>query len=303
MSQPVAYSNGRFVPASEVSISVSDQGFLMGVTVTERVRTFGGVLFRLDEHLDRLAQSLDTVGIRPGLSRDELAEVAGELVARNHPLLAEGDDLGLVVFATPGISPSGPSGAATPTVCMHTLPLPMDLWADKYDAGQTMVTSRFRQIPAACWPPHLKCRSRMHYYLADREAQAAEPQARALILDVEGLVCEASTANVVAYFRDRGLVSPLREKILLGISLAVLGELAQGLGVDLTYRDLTPAELAAADEVMLCSTSPCLLPVVRVDGRPIGDGRPGETYRSLLAAWSEVAGLDIAGQAKRFARR
>ena len=143
----------------------------------------------------------------------------------------------------------------------------------------------------------------MHYYLADREARSRDPEARAILLDLDGLVSEASTANVLAYFADRGLVSPPQESILPGISLGMLRDLARTLEIPFQSQPMPPDMLARADEVLLCSTSPCVLPAVSLDGKPIGDGQPGATFRRLLEAWGQEVGLDIAEQARRFATR
>jgi branched-subunit amino acid aminotransferase/4-amino-4-deoxychorismate lyase len=188
-------------------------------------------------------------------------------------------------------------------VCLHTYPLPFRLWAEKYRTGQILVTTDVEQVSPKSWPPWLKCRSRMHYYLADRQAARLQPGARALLLDAEGFVVEASTANVMIYTSDGGLASPPEHKVLQGISMREVHELAQRLGLPTAERELTPDDVAAADEVLLTSTPMCLLPVTRFDGRPIGDGVPGEVFRRLLAAWNDLVGIDIAAQAERFARR
>jgi branched-subunit amino acid aminotransferase/4-amino-4-deoxychorismate lyase len=304
MDEPHAFLNGRWIPASAAAIPVGDAGFVLGTTVAEQLRTFGGKLFRLDDHLARLEQSLAIVGVDPGMTIGELAAVAQELTARNHRLLAEGDDLGLSMLVTPGAYRAyWPSGPASPTICLHTYPLPFGLWAEKYERGEALVASDVEQVPPRCWPPGLKCRSRMHYYLADRRAAARDPGARALLLDGEGFVTEASTANVLVFRSAEGLISPPPEKILRGISLAVLVELARQIGIATVYRDLTPQEVSTADEVLLTSTPVCVLPVTRFDGRPIGDGRPGEVFRRLLTTWSALVGMDVAAQAKSFAER
>jgi len=304
MDEPRAFLNGRWIPGWAAAIPVGDAGFVLGATVAEQLRTFAGKLFRLEDHLARLQQSLAIVGVDPGMTVDRLAAVAQELAARNHRLLAPGDDLGLSILVTPGAYRAyGPSGPASPTVCLHTYPLPFYLWAEKYGRGEALVNSDVEQVSPRSWPPGLKCRSRMHYYLADRRAAGRDPGARALLLDRQGFVTETSTANVLVFRSAEGLISPPAEKILRGISLAVLVELARELGIPTVYRDLTPPEVASADEVLLTSTPVCLLPVTRLDGRPIGDGRPGEVFRRLLAAWSGLVGLDIAGQAKSFAGR
>jgi branched-subunit amino acid aminotransferase/4-amino-4-deoxychorismate lyase len=196
-----------------------------------------------------------------------------------------------------------PAEESRPVVAMHTYPLPFRLWAEKYETGQSLVTTEIEQVPPGCWPPGLKCRSRMHYYLADRRAAQIDPAARALLLDAGGNVTEASTANIAVFRPGDGLLSPPRTKVLEGISLAEVVGLAAAQGIPAAERDLRPGDVASADEVLLTSTPSCLVPVTRLDGRPIGDGRPGPVYRRLLAAWSEEVGLDIAEQARRFAAR
>jgi branched-subunit amino acid aminotransferase/4-amino-4-deoxychorismate lyase len=143
----------------------------------------------------------------------------------------------------------------------------------------------------------------MHYYLADRDAARIDPRSRALLLSGQGYVTETATANVLLYDEVEGLVSPPLDSILPGISLAVVRELASQLDVSFSQRLLTPHDLSVADEVLLASTPYCLLPVTRFNGRPIGSGEPGPIFRSLLDAWSQMQGVDIAAQAARFAKR
>jgi branched-subunit amino acid aminotransferase/4-amino-4-deoxychorismate lyase len=302
--EPQAYQNGRFVPASQAAIPVWDAGFVQGTTVAEQLRTFGGRLFRLDMHVKRLVHSLSIVEVQLGLSAAELADIATRLVAANHPLLAEGDDLGLAMFVTPGDYPAMVAPAPSrPTVCLHTFPLRFDLWAEKYVVGESLATTHIEQVPSTCWPPELKCRSRMHYYLADRAARRRHPGSRALLLDRQGYVVETTTANVVLFREDSGLVLPPSSKILPGISLAVLLELAEEWDIHTLERDLKPADVAGADEVYLTSTSPCMVPVVQLDGKPIGAGRPGPMFARFMSAWSDLVGLDIVGQVQRFGKR
>jgi branched-chain amino acid aminotransferase len=305
MNEPLAYLQGRFLPISQAAIPVTDGGFVQGVTVAEQMRTFGGKLFRLEQHLTRLARSLAIVGIELGMPATELGRIAGELAAKNHALLEPGDDLGLSMFVTPGPYSTFAAGgvAPGPTVGMHTYPLPFHLWQEKYERGESLVVTDVMQVPSSCWPTELKCRSRMHYYLADKAARAKEPGARALMLEERGFVTEASTANILVYYRDVGLVSPPKEMILPGVSAAVVEELAGKLGIPFSFRPLTVDDVAAADEALLSSTSPCIWPVTRLNGQQIGDGKQGEIARRLLAAWSELVGVDIAGQAKQFSSR
>ncbi len=304
MPTPLAYFNGRLVPEHEICVPVWDAGFIQGVTVAEQMRTFKGKLFRLPQHLQRLGHSLEIVGIDLGAEFGRLAEAAEDLAARNHSLLAPEDDLVLSLFVTPGLYATvAASHEPRPTIGMHTHPLPFRLWADKYETGQRLMVSDVRQVPLNCWPAELKCRSRMHYYLADRQAQKLDPGSRALLLDQQNRVMEASTANVVLYRRAEGLVLPQAEHILPGVSMGVLLELADRLDIPCVHRDLSVDDVTSADEVLLCSTSPCLLPVVAVNRQPISDGTPGPVFKRALSQWSQFIGVDIQAQAHRFALR
>jgi branched-chain amino acid aminotransferase len=304
MPEPIAYLNGEFLPASRAVIPVTDLGFMQGVTAAEQLRTFDGKLFGLDKHLDRLARSLEIIGVDPGLTRDEFAAIAEDLVARNYPAIPPGGDLGLSMFVTPGpyatFASSGYAQRRGPTVGMHTYELPFHLWASKYETGESLVVTPFEQVPPTSIPSELKCRSRMHYYLADRAARAIEPGARALMVDGDGFATESSTANLLVYWRDEGLVSPPREKILPGVTVATIEKLAGDLGISFSRRSLSVADVARAEEALLCSTSPCVWAVTRVNGQPIGTGQPGEMVARLQRAWSEMVGLDIVAQALRF---
>ena len=305
MSDPIAWLNGRTIPQTQLAISPTDAGFVMGIAVAEQLRTFRGQLFAGAEHLERFGKSLRLVGLHDRVSLDEVAQAVEQVVSRNIDFIPEVSDLGVTLFATPGIYAAYTAGddrpadaSAPPTVCVHTYQLPFRLWAAKYRDGQGMAISSLQQIPPACWPRSLKCRSRMHYYLADRQAAAVKPGARAILLDDEGYVNEASTANVLAYFRQEGLVSPPLEDILPGVSLQFLSQLAAQHRIPWRYRRLTPAQLLRADEVLLTSTPYCLLPVVEIDHHRIADGYPGAIFHQLLQAWSGAVGVSIENQAR-----
>ncbi len=297
MNQPVAFLNGQFCPASELALSVNDLGVLQGIAVSERMRTFSGELFRLDDHLDRLDRSLEIIDVRLAYSAQRIGEIAHELLARNRDILHDGEDFGLSLFVTPG----NPPGKA-PTFCIECYRLPFEQWASYYTAGQALLETGIRQVPESCWPPALKCRSRMHYFLADKRAHQTDPGARAVLLDLDDWVTEASTANIVFFRADVGLVSPPLQRILPGVSLAVLEELASALKIPWRYEDVRLDDLTTADEILLCSTSPCVWPVTRLNRQRVGSGSGGPVFRRLLDAWSNLVGLDIAAQARQCAK-
>jgi branched-chain amino acid aminotransferase len=306
-AEPLTFLNGRMLPASQAHLTVYDAGVVLGATVTELVRTFRKELFRLDDHLRRLSQSLHFVGFDIGMSMDELGSTVERLVAHNVRLLDPEDELGLVVFVTAGEYPTYAGGAAgsvrtTPTVCAHTFPLPFELWAGKLLSGVHLVTPSIRHVPPQCYDPKMKCRSRMHYYLADQQARLVDRDAAALLLDLEGNVTETGAANFLIV-EDGTIVSPSLRNTLPGVSRATVIELAAKLGIPFAVRDFQVFDAVNADEAFLASTPYCLMSVTKINGTQIGTGRPGAIYARLAQAWSERVGLDIVQQVVAGARR
>jgi branched-chain amino acid aminotransferase len=288
------------VPASQAHLAVYDAGVVLGATVTELVRTFKQRLFRLDDHLGRLAHSLHYVRFDIGLSMQQFGGKVQELVTHNAGLLDSEEELGLVMFVTAGEYATYAGGAAgsvrtTPTVCAHTFPLPFELWAGKLQTGAHLVTPSTRHVPPQCYDPKMKCRSRMHYYLADQEARLVDPEASALLLDLEGNVAETGAANFLMV-AEGTIVSPSLRNTLPGVSRATVIELAAKLNIPFETRDFQPFDAINASEAFLASTPYCLMPVTKINGLSIGDGRPGPIYRRLVGAWSQLVGLDIAAQ-------
>ena len=150
MSQPVAYSDGHWIDARKLVVSAYDAGFTLGVTLAERMRTFRGRIFRLDDHLARLAGSLQIAGFDSPIAMPELRGVVEEAVRRNRPLVAADDDLGVAVYLTPGQSESVfGKPAHGPTLGVYAYPLPFAAWAGQYAAGQAMVEENRAKVVLA----------------------------------------------------------------------------------------------------------------------------------------------------------
>ena len=135
----------------------------------------------------------------------------------------------------------------------------------------------------------------MHYYLADQEARLVDPEASALLLDLEGNVAETSAANFLMVVEGT-IVSPSLRNTLPGVSRATVVELAAKLQIPFEVRDFQPFDAINADECFLASTPYCLMPVTKMNGIPIGEGRPGPIYRRLVDAWSQMVGIDVVAQ-------
>jgi branched-chain amino acid aminotransferase len=307
VSEPVVYLNGRLLPASEAHLTVYDAGVVQGATVTEQTRTFRHRPYRLGDHLDRLFRGLHYTRIDIGLSKEELVRISEEVLVHNARLIDGDDDLGLIQFVTAGeyatyAGMSDRPARTAPTVCVHTYPLPFELWARKMQTGAHLITPSIRNVPPQCWDPQMKCRSRMHYYLAEKEARLADPEAYALLLDLDGHITETNAANFLMVERG-AIVSPLSTKILPGISRATVFELAAKLDIPFVERDVPVFSALNANEAFLSSTPFCLMPVTRINGVPVGDGRPGPVFRRLLEAWEREVGMNIERQIRDGARR
>ncbi len=302
MSEPIAWLNGTVVPVADARLHVFDLGIVGGVSVAEMFRTFRHRLFRTDEHLHRLTESLARAGLRINMSHDELQSRLEDVVRHNTALIDAEDDLGAIVFVTAGLNPTyvgrETAQAAGCSVGMHTFPLPYRLWSAKYDDGVSLVVPSVRAMPVDVVDPRIKSRSRMHWHLADQAARQIEPGAMAILTDHAGNLTETAASNLIAVL-DGHLVSPPAGTVLEGISLGVVAELAEKIGRPLQRRPISPHELSSATEAFLSSTPPCLLPVTRFQGQPLGTGQPGPVYRQLLSAWNELVGLDIREQMQR----
>lgn len=303
--EPWAWLNGEYLPFSQARLPVTDVGLVHGASITEMTRSFAGRWFRLEQHLDRLQASLALVSWPVSITRETWTAVAAELLQRNLPLLPTGHELGLIQFVTGGqnltyLGAAGASAASIPTVCCHTFALPCELWAEKYSTGQHLSLVPTRGLPASTIPASIKHRSRLHWNLAEQQARKQAAGSSAVVLDQQGHLAETAAGNLFLV-RQGELYTPAPGEILLGISREVVLELAQQSGVTVHERDLTPEDLATAEEAFTTSTPYALLPVTRCNGQPIGTGQPGPLTKQLLHRWSEMVGLDIPDQMRRIA--
>jgi branched-chain amino acid aminotransferase len=302
--EPVAALNDRLVPLRQACVSVVDDGLVQGATVTERIRTFSHQPYLLEEHLQRLRGALDCTGIADPSLVEALPQIVEAVVAHNTRLLQDWQDLAIVIFVTPGpnrgLAAGIPVDCGRPTVCVHTTVIPSPDWGALATTGVRLVTPEVRQMPAESIDPRIKHRSRLHWYLAEQQARRQDSQAWALLLDAQGHVTETASGNLMIYDGAR-LLTPRAEKVLGGISQQVVSRLAAAIGIPTVQTDLSVADVLTAREALLTSTGYCLLPVTHLNGRAVGDGRPGPLAQRLLRDWSAEVGVDIFAQHQRAA--
>ena len=291
------YVNSALVPESQATISVFDRGFRWGDGVYEMARTFGGKVWRLREHLDRLYSSLSYTRIDPQLSIDELERVTLDLVDKNIERAGPNpDDVGVTHIISRGLLDSTRRASADPTVVIYTEPLAFDMYARWYLKGIKMITPATRRTPPQSLSPKAKISNKMNHFIAEFEAHAADPEAIPLMLDYDGNVAESSGANFLFLRRGRIHV-PNRRHVLGGITMDTVLEIAEGLGIQSEEGDYTPFDVYQADEAFMTTTPSHIAPVVSLNGNKIGNGTPGPAFQQIAQAWSERVGLDIIDQA------
>ncbi len=318
----ILYLNGRFLPASQAALPLTDAGFIWGATVTDRLRTFRQKLFRLDDHLQRFRSSCERAFIPQPLSDDQLASIAGELIAATARQLGPDAELSLVIFATPG------DAAGNPTLGMQANPLNVEKYARLFADGALLEPV----VGPIGIDPAIKHRSRLAWWIAEQQLRwrhGADSTIEPLLTSGEPdhFVRETPTANFLAVV-DGALTSPPRSTILGGVSLRVIEELSASIGIPLIEREISLDEvIASADECLLANTSFCVAPVGRIAGAnrdrewqtgmfapsgnhdsnrwvsPSGAGQADHIdnpiFRRLIMSWSDLVGVDILRQFHR----
>ena len=276
--------NGRISAASEAAISPLDRGFLYGDSVYETLRTYGGRPFRLDAHLDRLRRSAEALEIDHARAPvDPRAEVLRLIGHAAHPESA------VRLILTRGTGPLGydPSACGPPTLVVHARPCPVIPEAWRREGVDVAVVPVVRNaVPAL--DPAIKSSNLLNNFLAwsaGRRLGVYEP----ILLNPEGLVAEGASSNLFVVEAGRLLTPATAAGLLRGITRDVVLEIAGREGIDARETDLRPDDLRRADEAFLTSTLKGVLPIRRIDGWPVREGRPGPLTRRLMERFEALA--------------
>lgn len=299
MDSPLAYLNGRMMPFGEAALPLHDAGFVSGATVVDNARTYRHKLFRWPDHLARFRRDCETCFVPLELSEEQLTAAAEELVAHNVKLLPTGGELQLVTFATPG--PLGfylgdqTSGPAT--LGMVTYPLPFARFRQFFTEGAVLaVVGHQPADPSAILSPMTKHRSRMMWWKADQLAKRPPHPANAVALltdGPDGSITETGFANFLCVI-DGQVWMPPEDRVLSGISLRVTQEILLDLGIGFSGTAIPLREVPRMTEAMLTGTGFGIAGASWIDGhRPAW---PGPVLCKLIAAWSDLVGLDIVKQ-------
>jgi len=271
------FLNGKFMPIEEATIPVLDRGFIFGDGVYELVPVYSRVPFRLDEHLARLDRSLAEVRIKNPYSRERWREIVTQLVAQQAH-----EDQGVYFQVTRGVAKRDhafPKGVE-PTVFMMSNPL-VNPSAEQVEKGGRAVTAEdFR------W---LRCDIKSISLIGNclLRQLSADVGAAETILVREGKLTEASASNVFVV-RGGVIQTPAKSNLILpGITYDVVVELARGAKMALEFREVTEGELRGADEIWVTSSSKEVLAIVELDGKPVGNGKPGPVFRRMYHLYQD----------------
>ena len=267
MTDYTAYFNGEYVPYSQVKIDPADRGFSLGDVVFDTGRTFDGVPFRLKEHVDRLYRSLTYVRIDPGVTHAEMTAITEEVLSRNEEHRPSVGDFTYTQFVTRG---AGGVAGGQPTVCVRVMPVGFDRSAKAYREGVHGVITKTQSYPAASVDPKIKHWSRLNFVLADLEANDVEPGALAILTDGDRNITEGTGSNVFidqrrpAHGQGR---RPAPGRVARdGVRPGPPAGHTAGRGGPTGLRPVHRRRGVLLD---------CIMPMTRVDRRPVGDGVPG----------------------------
>jgi branched-chain amino acid aminotransferase len=276
--------SGKLYDKDDAKISVYDHGFLYGDGVFEGLRSYGGRVFRLEQHLDRLWKSARAISLQIPLSREALAAAVNDTLRTNG---IQDGYIRLVVTRGAGELGLDPNRTSHPQVVIiadHIKLYPEEL----YRKGLEIVTaSTIRNHPAAL-NPRIKSLNYLNNILAKIEGLQAGC-IEALMLNHKGEVAECTGDNVFLVQSGTLLTPPIDAGILEGITRAAVIELAEQAGLEVREVPLTRHDVYIADECFLTGTAAEVIPVVKVDGRQIGAGAPGPITRDLIERFHRLA--------------
>lgn len=275
MNNDDVYLNGAWLARASAQISVFDRGFIFGDGVYELVQSYNRKCFRADLHIARLERSLAAIGIPNPHSADEWEALFNEAATKTeHP------DARIYLQVTRGSAPRRHCFPAevTPTVFMFAdeLILPGE---EAVTHGLKAVTETdFRWLRG-----DIKSISLMAAVLASEKAAQADATETIFIRD--GVLTEGASSNVLVA-KDGSLLSPVLDpRLLTGITLTVLAEIAEQ-DIKVAYRDISEAELRSADEIMISSSGKEIVPITTLDDQQVGDGKPGPMFAKLYAGFN-----------------
>ena len=277
------YVDGKFYSEANAKISVFDHGLLYGDGIFEGIRFYNGRVFRLEEHLERLWDSARSICLEIPMTHEEMTEAVLETIRQNH--LHDGY---IRLLVTRGIGNLGlnPEQCKSPSVIIIAATIAL-YHENFYRKGLSIVTCATRRSNPASLNPAVKSLNYLNNVMARIEANLAGAD-EALMLNDAGNVAECTADNVFIIKRDQIFTPPITAGALRGITRSIVFEIAAEFGLSVVEADFTRHDVFVADECFLTGTAAEIVPVVKADGRLIGNGKPGPITKRIIARFREM---------------
>lgn len=284
----IVYIDGLFLKKEEARISVFDRGVLYGDGVFEGIRAYNNRVFKLKEHIDRLYESAKAILLNIPIDKQEMMNIVLETLRRNNLREAY---IRLVVTRGEGTDLSlDPTKCPKPTIFCIATPLAM-FPPSLYENGIEVITASTRRNLNEATSPRIKSLNYLNNILAKIEANLCNVP-EAIILTQDGYVTEGTGENVFIVKKGKLFTPPVHIGILEGITRNTVMKLAEEEGIVVQEKLFTRFDLFTADECFLTGTAAEIMPVVKVDGRTIGDGKPGPITRTLMKKFKQYVLTD-----------
>lgn len=280
--EEIVYLNNQFMPKDKAKISIDDRGFLYGDGLFETMRVYNGKAFRLARHLSRLESSAELIGITLPLSLTQLAKNVDQVINRNHL-----EDAYLRITLSRGIGKKRLAAEENvePTliiVAREYTPYPSSF----YQEGIKAVTVDIRRNQLSL-VSNLKSLNYLESILARNEARTKQAD-EGILLNSSGYVSEAAAANIFVYDQEELITPPKDAGILPGITREAVIALAKDRDIPPKEQDLLPQDIYQSQECFLTNSLAEIIPVVILDKKVIGDGKPGPVTFQILKAYRQL---------------
>lgn len=283
----IIYLDGKFVPKEEAVVSIFDHGLLYGDGIFEGIRAYHGRVFKLEEHLERLYESAQSIMLAIPVTMAEMQEIVLETLRRN-----DLRDAYIRLVVTRGVGDLGLDPRACPKATLFCIASSIQLYPQQlYQRGLEVVTVPTRRNANDALSPRIKSLNYLNNIMAKIEANLAGTM-EAIMLNEEGYVAEATGDNIFLVKKGKLITPPNFAGLLEGVTRNAVMDLARANGIEVKETLFTRHDVYIADEIFLTGTAAELIPVVKVDGRVIGNGHPGSITKDLITAFHELTKTD-----------
>jgi len=280
----LVWLNGEIMPLESATVPAADHAHLYGDGLFEGIRIYGGKIFKLDEHLDRLYHGIDYLGFEMRMSKSDLKKTIVDVCHQ-----AEIQDgyirLNVTRGTGLGLDPKNINRSPNVMIMVNTLAL---YPPEAYEIGLKVVTSSIKVIPADALDPRVKCIGRYAANILAKAEGNRQNAGEALMLNAQGQIAECTGDNIFL-IKGNTIRTPHPScGILAGITRQTVIDLAREKGYTVEETILTPFDIYACDEVFLTGTAAEVIPMISLDTRQIGCGKPGPVTQVIMAAYKEA---------------